>query len=181
MRRLLLLSAVFLLPASAVAQPSSSSAPPPSAAADAFAKLKTLHGDWIDVDGTFGEQGKVAVTYRVTGGGNAVVETFPAGTANEMVTVYHVDGRKLVLTHYCTSNTQPRMTSNTRVATTSIRRRPATCTARRSSSSPRTSSRPPGSTGATANPITRPRSASSVRSHKHEGHKGHEGNRSNQT
>jgi hypothetical protein len=112
MRRLLLLSAVFLLPASAVAQPSSSSAPPPSAAADAFAKLKTLHGDWIDVDGTFGEQGKVAVTYRVTGGGNAVVETFPAGTANEMVTVYHVDGRKLVLTHYCTSNTQPRMTSN---------------------------------------------------------------------
>jgi hypothetical protein len=82
-----------------------------STAADAFSRLKTLQGDWIDVDGTFGEKGKVAVTYRVTGGGNAVVETFPVGTPNEMVTVYHVDRGELVLTHYCTSNTQPRMTS----------------------------------------------------------------------
>jgi hypothetical protein len=28
-----------------------------------------------------------------------------------MVTVYHMDGPALVLTHYCSSNTQPRMTS----------------------------------------------------------------------
>jgi hypothetical protein len=28
-----------------------------------------------------------------------------------MVTVYHLDGNDLVLTHYCTSNTQPRMIS----------------------------------------------------------------------
>lgn len=82
-----------------------------STAAEAFARLKTLHGDWIDVDGVFGEKGKVAVTYRVTGAGNAVVETFPAGTPHEMVTVYHLDDGQLVLTHYCTSNTQPRMTS----------------------------------------------------------------------
>jgi hypothetical protein len=83
-----------------------------STAADAFAKLKALEGDWIDVDGIFGEKGKVAVTYRVTGAGSAVVETFPAGTPHEMVTVYHLDGRQVVLTHYCTSNTQPKMTSN---------------------------------------------------------------------
>ena len=27
-----------------------------------FERLKTLQGDWIDVDGVFGEKGKVAVT-----------------------------------------------------------------------------------------------------------------------
>lgn len=83
-----------------------------SPAADAFAKLKTLQGDWIDADGVFGEKGKVAVTYRVSGAGNTVVETFPVGTPHEMITVYHLDGGQLVLTHYCTSNTQPKMTSS---------------------------------------------------------------------
>jgi hypothetical protein len=82
-----------------------------SPAADGLARLKSLQGDWIDVDGVFGEKGKVAVTYRVTGGGHTVVETFPVGTPHEMVTVYHLDGNQLVLTHYCTSNTQPKMAS----------------------------------------------------------------------
>ena len=80
-------------------------------AAEAFERLKTLQGDWIDVDGVFGEKGKVAVTYRVSGAGNTVIETFPVNTPHEMVTVYHLDGNHLVLTHYCTSNTQPRMTT----------------------------------------------------------------------
>jgi hypothetical protein len=87
-------------------------APPvPGPAAQGLAKLKALEGDWIDVDGVFGEKGKVAVTYRVTGGGHTVVETFPVGTPYAMTTVYHLDGDQLVLTHYCTSNTQPRMKS----------------------------------------------------------------------
>jgi hypothetical protein len=82
-----------------------------SPASQGLDRLKALQGDWIDVDGTLGLKGKVAVTYRVTGAGHTVVETFPTGTANEMVTVYHLDGTNLVLTHYCTSNTQPRMVS----------------------------------------------------------------------
>jgi hypothetical protein len=82
-----------------------------SPAADGFAKLKALEGDWIDVDGVFGEKGRIAVTYRVSGAGHTVLETFPVGTPHEMVTVYHLDGAQLVLTHYCTSNTQPKMTS----------------------------------------------------------------------
>ena len=82
-----------------------------SPAVEGFERLKSLEGDWIDADGVFGEKGKVAVTYRVSGAGHTVVETFPVGTPHEMVTVYHLDGQQLVLTHYCTSNTQPRMTS----------------------------------------------------------------------
>src|SRR5262245_4951220 len=82
-----------------------------SPAAEAFERLKALQGDWIDVDGAFGEKGKVAVTYRVSGAGHTVVEAFPVGTKHEMVTVYHLDGDTIALTHYCTSNTQPRMAS----------------------------------------------------------------------
>jgi hypothetical protein len=47
--------------------------------------------------------------YRVTSGGSAVVETVFAGSDHEMVTVYHLDGDDLVLTHYCMLGNQPRM------------------------------------------------------------------------
>ena len=80
-----------------------------SPAADMFERLKGLEGEWIDVDGILGPKGKVAVTYRVTGGGTTVVETFPVGTAEEMVTVYYRDEGDLVLTHYCSAGNQPRM------------------------------------------------------------------------
>ncbi len=82
-----------------------------SPAAQGFDRLKALEGEWIDADGIFGEKGKVAVTYRVSSAGNTVIETFPVGTTEEMVTIYHLDGNSLVLTHYCSSNTQPRMMS----------------------------------------------------------------------
>jgi hypothetical protein len=88
---------------------SSSSNAQSTATRSAFERLKALEGDWVDVDGAFGKKGAVAVTYRVTGGGTAVVETFPAGTPAEMVTVYHADGPDLVLTHYCSAGNQPRM------------------------------------------------------------------------
>ena len=82
-----------------------------SAALEGFERLKALEGEWIDVEGVFGAKGAVAVTYKVTGGGHAVVETFPVNTPHEMVTIYHLDGDQLTLTHYCSSNTQPRMQS----------------------------------------------------------------------
>ncbi len=80
---------------------------PPAAAS--FDRLKALAGDWIDVDGTSGMKDRVAVTYRLTGAGSAVVETLFPGTPHEMMTVYHKDGRDLVLTHYCSAGNQPRM------------------------------------------------------------------------
>jgi hypothetical protein len=76
-----------------------------------FERLKAMQGEWIDVDGVFGEKGKVAASYRVSGAGNTVIETFPLGTPAEMVTVYHRDGANLALTHYCSGGTQPRMAS----------------------------------------------------------------------
>src|SRR5690242_6473548 len=71
--------------------------------------MKRLAGDWIQVgpDGKASDQ--VVATYRVTAGGSAVEETLFAGTPHEMVTVYHMDGDDLVLTHYCVAGNQPHM------------------------------------------------------------------------
>jgi hypothetical protein len=101
----------FLIIAGCLAAAIATTAQTKSPAAQGLDKLKSLEGEWIDVDGVFGEKGKVAITYRITGAGHTVVETFPVGTPHEMVTIYHLDGPNLVLTHYCTSNNQPRMMS----------------------------------------------------------------------
>jgi hypothetical protein len=90
----------------------------PSAAKQGLDKLMALQGEWIDADGVFGPKGSVAVTYRTTSGGKTVVETFPVNTPYEMVTVYHLDGQDLVLTHFCSSGNQPRMRSRGLVGNT---------------------------------------------------------------
>jgi len=77
----------------------------------AFEKLKALAGEWVDApEGTDGKPGEqVKVTYRVTGAGTVVCETLFPGSEHEMVTMYHMDGEDLVLTHYCAAGNQPRM------------------------------------------------------------------------
>jgi hypothetical protein len=82
-------------------------------AASAFERFKALAGEWIDVDGVAGPKGAVLATYRLTGAGTAVVETLFPGSKHEMTTVYHRDGRDLVLTHYCAGGNQPRMRART--------------------------------------------------------------------
>jgi len=77
--------------------------------ADADAPRQALAGDWIDVDGAVGMKGKVAVSYRVTGGGFSVIETLFAGLPHETTTVHHKDGRHVVLTHDCAAGNPPRM------------------------------------------------------------------------
>ena len=80
-----------------------------SAAANAFARLKSLAGDWEGKD----QAGSTShIRYEVVSGGSAVVERFEnekMGPANAMVTVYYLDGDKLLLSHYCMAKNQPRM------------------------------------------------------------------------
>lgn len=84
-------------------------APAPDAAKNAaFETLKSLAGTWTGKAGAKGTEGSTAtVTYRLTAGGSALVETLFPGTAHEMVTVYHPDGAAVKLTHYCTAGNQP--------------------------------------------------------------------------
>jgi hypothetical protein len=42
-------------------------------------------------------------------GGTALVERERTDKTPEMLTVYHLDGKRLVLTHYCMAGNQPRM------------------------------------------------------------------------
>ena len=81
----------------------------PAPAASAFERFKAMEGEWIDVSGAFGKKGEVVAVYKTTGGGHTVIETFPVNTPYEMTTVYHRDGSHVVLTHYCSGGTQPRM------------------------------------------------------------------------
>ena len=73
-------------------------------------RFKLLAGEWT---GKMTEEGRdvgpARVTYKVTSGGSAVVETLDPGGAHEMVTMIHADGKDLALTHYCAIGNQPRM------------------------------------------------------------------------
>jgi hypothetical protein len=75
----------------------------------AFEKLKGLAGEWHGTEGEKDKGHPAAVTYRTTSGGSAVMETLFPGSDHEMVTLYHLDGDKLVLTHYCMLANQPKM------------------------------------------------------------------------
>src|SRR5262249_25095171 len=77
--------------------------------AQRFEALKKLAGDWVMV----GKDGKptdtVVSSIRVTSGGSAIQETLFPGGEKEMITMYHLDGADLILTHYCMLGNQPRL------------------------------------------------------------------------
>ena len=68
----------------------------------AFDRLKSLVGTWQSGAGA-------KVEYKLTGADSALVETQLPGTKMEMVSVYHLDGKDLVMTHYCAVHNQPTM------------------------------------------------------------------------
>jgi hypothetical protein len=76
--------------------------------AQRFEAIKSLAGDWVEVKNGKPTD-KVVSSIRVTAGGNTVQETLFPGSEHEMVTMYHLDGADLVLTHYCMLGNQPRM------------------------------------------------------------------------
>lgn len=74
----------------------------------AFATLKTLPGTW---EGT-GMEGRdsnmaVRVDFKITGGGSAVMSEILGH--EDMVSMFHMDGDRLLMTHYCAVGNQPRM------------------------------------------------------------------------
>jgi hypothetical protein len=92
----------------------------------AFEKLKTLVGSWNTKTSHGENEGKreheegkkehedampdeVPVTYKLTGANSALIETQFPGMPHEMVSVYHLDGKDLRMTHYCAARNQPRL------------------------------------------------------------------------
>jgi hypothetical protein len=78
-------------------------------ARETFDRLKALAGRWEAA--TTDEQNrplKAPVTYEVVSGGTTVLERIVEGKS-DMVSAFHVDGDRLILTHYCSAGNQPRM------------------------------------------------------------------------
>ena len=73
-----------------------------SDAAAGFATLKGLTGQW---------EGKVegqtqTITWKLVSAGSVMMEESPH---ESMVTMYHMDDNRLLMTHYCAAQNQPRM------------------------------------------------------------------------
>jgi len=82
---------------------------PGDGAADQFEKIKSLAGEW---QGKRAMDGKtVNATYELVSNGSTVMETLMPADEPNMVTMYHLNGDKLMMTHYCAVNNQPRMES----------------------------------------------------------------------
>jgi len=72
-------------------------------------KMKKLAGTWLAADKDGKPTDQVVSIIKVTAGGSVVHETLFPGQPQEMVSVYTVDGKDLVMTHYCVLGNQPRM------------------------------------------------------------------------
>jgi hypothetical protein len=87
----------------------------PSDAQKSFDKLKTLAGSWEGPVTTVplqpeveGKRGQISL--RVTSMGNALMHELKLeGRPDDPITMFVVDGDRLLLTHYCDANNRPRM------------------------------------------------------------------------
>ena len=77
---------------------------------DFLKTLTGLTGEW-DRSGDAHDHGGDAhsVAFRPTAAGSAVMETMFEGEPMEMISVYHMDGDNLLLTHYCALQNAPIM------------------------------------------------------------------------
>ena len=89
-----------------------------------FARLKKMAGTWkaeLLANGKAadfkkkveehkdGHGGQASVIFRLTGAGSAAGGDSDGRDPHEMVSVYHLDGDELRMTHYCAAGNQPRL------------------------------------------------------------------------
>ncbi len=79
-----------------------------SQSAAAFEKLSSLVGQWK------GEQDgiEITLTYTLTADGSVLMEEFRPAQGPAMITMFSVDGDRLIATHYCSAGNQPQMITN---------------------------------------------------------------------
>ena len=77
-----------------------------TAAQKSFDQLKTLSGSW---EGKNSEGKPLLVTFEDTAAGSALLSEIHGDGPQNMVSMIHLDGSRLVLTHYCSVGNQPRM------------------------------------------------------------------------
>lgn len=88
----------------AVSMPSLSNAADPPAKL-AFEQLKTLAGNWRTTD----PNSSTSVEVKTIANGSALVETWTMSPTRQSMTVYTLDGNRLLATHYCPQGNAPRL------------------------------------------------------------------------
>ncbi len=71
-------------------------------------KMKMLVGHWEGMADDSGQKYKATASFRMTGDGSALMSVLGEGSPYEMVSMIHLDGPKLMMTHYCAAHNQPR-------------------------------------------------------------------------
>ncbi len=104
---------LLALAASAVAQTPAGNAVAVKAASPAqqsFNQLKTLAGHWTGTLNGAADGVPLDVNLRVTSLGNTLMHEMKSTAApDDPITMFTIDGDKLVLTHYCDAGNQPHM------------------------------------------------------------------------
>lgn len=88
------------------ASATSKTAAPSNGAAD-FDKLKNLAGEWISRSST-DQMDVTRHTYRVVSNGSAVMLMTEVPNEGPMITMFYMDGPRLMATHFCGAKNQPR-------------------------------------------------------------------------
>jgi hypothetical protein len=79
-----------------------------SDAQKSFDRLKSLVGTW---EGKNSAGEPLKVSFRLTAGGSAIMSEIE-GHGEDMISMFHLDGDRLILTHYCAAGNQPRMVAS---------------------------------------------------------------------
>jgi hypothetical protein len=77
-----------------------------------FSLLKSFSGTW---EGKNVQGMTVQVSYRSTAGGSALMSEIlmpEMKSGEDMISMFHMDGDRLLLTHYCSSGNQPRLVAS---------------------------------------------------------------------
>jgi len=71
-----------------------------------FERSKKREGSWsATAEGDI----RGEVTYEVRSNGSILLETLSPEGESTMITIYHLDGNQLMVTHYCSAGNQPRL------------------------------------------------------------------------
>jgi len=77
-----------------------------SGAQSSFEQLKSLSGSW---EGKASNGDPVQVDFRPTAQGSALMSEIKG--KEDMITMFNLDGERLLMTHYCAAGNQPRMSA----------------------------------------------------------------------
>ena len=100
-RHAMLLLAMLALPSLAHAQEAA-----PSPAERQFAQIVALEGRW-----QVAETDALQIVFEKTARGHTMIERWETASGLHSITVYHLDGDRLIATHYCPQGNQPRLES----------------------------------------------------------------------